>query len=171
MKKPNLALRNFLLAQAQINAPTLSSQIASLNTQTTFAPLQPLSDTDIPSFLRHAHEQSLVSAIEEGRRDTENEFYRVLEERVRRDWESRKKKIFEELGAASSATTSNEREGGDNAFGRSRLGAVGLGSSTRGKAIGSTVSVSCIRWYIPVAHYGNYSFLRCLNRHYPCITK
>jgi nuclear pore complex protein Nup93 len=132
---------NFLLAQAQINAPTLSSQIASLNTQTTFQPLQPLSDTDIPNFLRHAHEQSLISAIEEGRRETENEFYRVLEERVRRDWESRKKKIFEELGAATS-TNPGERDASDNAFGRSKIGALGLNASTRGKLLGSTVRSS-----------------------------
>jgi nuclear pore complex protein Nup93 len=76
----------------------LTSSIAALNTSTTFSPLQPLLDTDVAGYLRHAHEQTLISTIEEGRRETEAEFYHVLEERVRRDWEMRKKRVFEELG-------------------------------------------------------------------------
>ena len=113
---------SYLLAQAQIDTSLLGSQIAGLNTQSTFAPLQPISDTDIPGLLRHAHEQSLISAIEEGRRETEAEFYRVLDERVRRDWERRKKRIFEELGVKTdSIMTSAESDNSLNVFGRSKL--------------------------------------------------
>lgn len=90
--------RNYLLAQAHVDAPTLTNSIAALNTSTTFSPLQPLLDTDVAGYLRHAHEQTLISTIEEGRRETEAEFYQVLEERVRRDWEMRKKRVFQELG-------------------------------------------------------------------------
>jgi nuclear pore complex protein Nup93 len=43
--------------------------------------------------------------MEEGRKDTQQEFYRVLEERGRRDWEAKKKRVFEELGG---------RVGGEN---------------------------------------------------------
>jgi nuclear pore complex protein Nup93 len=95
------------LAQAHVDAPTLTNSIAALNTSTTFSPLQPLLDTDVTGYLRHAHEQTLISTIEEGRRETESEFYHVLEERVRRDWEARKKRVFEELngrGFASETT-------------------------------------------------------------------
>lgn len=91
--------RNYILAQAHVDAPALANSIAHLNTSTTFSPLQPLHDTDVAAYLRHAHEQNLISTIEEGRRETQEDFYRVLEERNRRDWESRKKRIFEELGA------------------------------------------------------------------------
>ncbi len=49
-------------------------------------------------YLRHAHEQTLISTIEEGRRETQEDFYRMLEERTRRDWEAKKKRVFEELG-------------------------------------------------------------------------
>lgn len=49
-------------------------------------------------YLRHAHEQNLISTIEEGRKETQEEFYRVLEERQQRDWEARKKRVFEQLG-------------------------------------------------------------------------
>ncbi|EJD55704.1 nucleoporin-interacting protein NIC96 [Auricularia subglabra TFB-10046 SS5] len=89
---------NYLLAQAHVDASTLGNSIANLNTSTIFQPLQPLSDTDVTGFLKHAHEQTILSSIEEGRRDTQAEFYRVLEERVRRDWEGRKKRILDEFG-------------------------------------------------------------------------
>jgi nuclear pore complex protein Nup93 len=97
---------NYLLAQAHIDAPSLANSIAALNTSTTFSPLQPLLDTDVAGHLRHAHEQTLISTIEEGRRETEAEFYQVLEERVRRDWETRKKRIFDELGGRGFAVES-----------------------------------------------------------------
>jgi hypothetical protein len=95
---------NYLLAQAHVDAPSLTNSIAALNASTTFSPLQPLLDTDVAGYLRHAHEQTLISTIEEGRRETETEFYHVLEERVRRDWETRKKRIFEELSGRGFAT-------------------------------------------------------------------
>lgn len=96
---------NYLLAQAHVDAPALASSIANLNPSTTFSPLQPLQDTDVAGYLRHAHEQNLISTIEEGRRETQEEFYRALEEHGRRDWEAKKKRVFEELGG---------RVGGDN---------------------------------------------------------
>ncbi|TFK38656.1 nucleoporin-interacting protein NIC96 [Crucibulum laeve] len=89
---------NYLLAQARVDASALSNSIAHLNTSTTFSPLQPLQDTDVGGYLRHAHEQNLISTIEEGRKETQEEFYRVLEDRTRRDWEAKKKRVFEELG-------------------------------------------------------------------------
>jgi nuclear pore complex protein Nup93 len=60
--------------------------------------LQPLQDTDVAGYLRIAHEQNLISTIEEARRETQEEFYRVLEERSQKDWEAKKKRVFEELG-------------------------------------------------------------------------
>ncbi|EPQ61191.1 NIC-domain-containing protein [Gloeophyllum trabeum ATCC 11539] len=89
---------NYLLAQAHVDAPALASSIAHLNTANTFSPLQALQDTDVLGYLRHAHEQNIISTIEEGRRQTQEEFYRVLEERAKRDWEAKKKRVFEELG-------------------------------------------------------------------------
>ncbi|GBE78687.1 nucleoporin-interacting protein NIC96 [Sparassis latifolia] len=97
---------NYLLAQAHVDAPALASSIAHLNTSTTFSPLQALQDTDVAGYLRHAHEQNLISTIEEGRKETQEEFYRVLEDRGRRDWDARKKRVFEQLGG---------RVGGDSA--------------------------------------------------------
>ena len=76
----------------------MANSIAHLNTSTTFTPLQTLQDTDVAGYLRHAHEQNLISTIEEGRKETQEEFYRSLEERSSRDWEAKKRRVFEELG-------------------------------------------------------------------------
>jgi nuclear pore complex protein Nup93 len=94
--------RNYLLAQARVDASALSNSIAHLNTSSTFSPLQPLQDTDVVGFLRHAHEQNLISTIEEGRKETQEQFYRMLEERSRKDWEAKKKRVFEELSGRTS---------------------------------------------------------------------
>ena len=93
-----LKRRNYLLAQAHVDAPALANSIAHLNTAATFTPLQALQDTDVAGYLRHAHEQNLISTIEEARKETQEDFYRVLEDRGRKAWEARKKRIFEELG-------------------------------------------------------------------------
>lgn len=90
--------RNYLLAQAHVDAPALSNSIAHLNTSSTFSPLQPLQDTDVGGYLRIVHEQNLISTIEEARRETQEDFYRVHEERSHKDWEAKKKRLFEELG-------------------------------------------------------------------------
>ncbi|KAM5530437.1 hypothetical protein V8D89_015912 [Ganoderma adspersum] len=114
---------NYLLAQAHVDASALANSIAHLNTQSTFSPLQALQDTDVAGYLRHAHEQNLISTIEEGRRETQEEFYRVLEDRGRRDWEARKKRVFEQLGA---------RVGGEN------RAVAELKKSAHGKSLLST---------------------------------
>ncbi|KIY66378.1 nucleoporin-interacting protein NIC96 [Cylindrobasidium torrendii FP15055 ss-10] len=92
---------NYMLAQARVDAPSLTDSIAHLNTASTFSPFQPIQDTDVSGFLQHAHEQSLISTIEETRRETQEEFYRMLEDRTQREWELKKKRVFEELGGRS----------------------------------------------------------------------
>lgn len=105
--------RNYLLARANVDAPALASSIAGLNTSNTFQPLNPIHDTDVAGFLRHTHEQTLVSAIEESRRQAELDFYENINNRIMKDWEARKRKIFEELGVPKGPTSvgSANREG------------------------------------------------------------
>ena len=110
--------------------PALANSIAHLNTSATFLPLQPLQDTDISGYLRHAHEQNVISTIEEARRETQEEFYRVLEDRGRREWDARKKRVFEELGG---------RLGGDSAL-------VLTGKPLQSRSA-LTVRVACIVYY------------------------
>ena len=127
-------LSNYLLAKANVDVPALATSIAALNTTNTFLPLNPLHDTDVSGFLRHAHEQTLISSIEEGRRETEIEFYRNLDSRVRKDWEARKKRIFEELGVGKGVA---EGEGGDRE-GRARFAGQHAGMRSQ-KAFGTSV--------------------------------
>ncbi|GAA5823921.1 hypothetical protein JCM11251_003347 [Rhodosporidiobolus azoricus] len=89
----------YLLASGGVNADLLSTNINNVgNLAGTFEPLVPLSDTDVEGYLRHTHEQAIISAIEENRRQTTQDFYHGLDTRMRRDWERQKEKLFEELG-------------------------------------------------------------------------
>ncbi|KAG8721577.1 hypothetical protein FRC08_012020 [Ceratobasidium sp. 394] len=117
----------YLLAGGNVDANAYADLVANLNTAATFAPLTQLHDADVSGYLRHSHEQTLIACIEEGRRETEQEFYRVLDERVRRDWETRKKKIFDELGKFNA---------GESARGGSNLRASALGRTVRGSTTG-----------------------------------
>ncbi|KAF9007943.1 nucleoporin-interacting protein NIC96 [Cyathus striatus] len=116
---------NYLLAQARVDAPALSNTIAHLNTSTTFSPLQPLQDTDVAGYLRHAHEQNLISTIEEGRKNTQDDFYRVLEDRMQRDWEAKKSRVFEQLGGRVGADYKVVAELKKSTLGKSTL-SVGI---------------------------------------------
>ncbi|GAA6006571.1 linker nucleoporin NIC96 [Rhodotorula paludigena] len=105
----------YLLASGGVNADQLSSNINSVNLAGTFEPLVPLSDTDVEGYIRHTHEQAIISAIEEGRRATTADFYRSLDQKMRRDWERQKDKMFEELGRhqpLAGPSTETPRRGG-----------------------------------------------------------
>ncbi|PCH33116.1 nucleoporin-interacting protein NIC96 [Wolfiporia cocos MD-104 SS10] len=114
---------NYLLAQAHVDAPALADSIAHLNTSTTFTPLQALQDTDVAGYIRHAHEQNLITTIEEGRKETQEDFYRVLDERQQRDWEARKKRVFEQLGGRVSGDNKALVDAKKSLHGKSILGA------------------------------------------------
>lgn len=113
----NLLCRNYLLAQAHVDAPALGSSIAHLNAGATFTPLQAIQDTDVKGFLRHAHEQNIIATIEIARQSTQKDFYAFMERKQRDNWEECKKRVFEKLG---------DRVGGENKavseFKQSKLG-------------------------------------------------
>lgn len=79
----------------------MGSSIANLNPATTFTPLQPLQDTDVDGFIRHAHEQNLIATIEARRKKTQEDFYRFLEQKQSQEWEERKKRIYDAVGEKS----------------------------------------------------------------------
>lgn len=110
-----------MLAQAHVDAPALGASIAHLNALSTFTPLQALQDTDVDGYLRQAHEQNLISTIEEARKETQAAFYNLLEERGKRDWEAKKKRVFEELGGrvVGSARPSSEMK--KSVYGKANL--------------------------------------------------
>ncbi|CCO26734.1 putative protein At2g41620 [Rhizoctonia solani AG-1 IB] len=146
----------YLLAGGNVDANAHADLVANLNTAATFAPLTQLHDADVSGYLRHSHEQTLIACIEEGRRETEQEFYRVLDERVRKDWETRKKKIFDELGKVSIA---------DNtvAGGASNLRASAMGRTVRGSGTNAVSQpTTSLPMYNKMAAYGE--VIRGLNQ-------
>ncbi|KAJ3743173.1 hypothetical protein DFH05DRAFT_1544294 [Lentinula detonsa] len=86
-------MANDLLAQASVDSSALSQSIAHLNASTTFSSssLQPLPDTG-----------NLISTIEHGRKETQESFYCLLEDRTARDWEKKKAEIIRETGLCTS---------------------------------------------------------------------
>lgn len=89
---------HYFLANGGIDASGLADTINQANIAHAFEPLQPIFDTDVDSYLRHSHEQIILSAIEEGRRGTMADFHRNLAKAQTRDWEAQKLRILEELG-------------------------------------------------------------------------
>ena len=87
-----------MLASAGIDAAQLSGAIQQTNVAGTFEPLQPVYDTDIEGYLRHEHEQVILSMIEDGRRQTLDAFQQGLSTTLHRDWQAQKQQILEELG-------------------------------------------------------------------------
>lgn len=96
--QPNDARAHYFLANGGIDAAQLADTIQSANIAGTFEPLQPMYDTDVESYLTHEHQQVVISAIEQGRSETLQDFQRNLDRTMHRDWQRQKRKIFEELG-------------------------------------------------------------------------
>ncbi|TIA94364.1 hypothetical protein E3P81_00121 [Wallemia ichthyophaga] len=94
---------HYLLASGGLNASDLSDKIFTINNNlnNTFEPLQPLLDSDLDGYLRHQYEQTIISTIEEGRRDTVNQFQSNLSENLQSSWNKRLSLLFEELGQHS----------------------------------------------------------------------
>lgn len=134
----NDAKAHYFLANGGIDASGLADTINQTDIANAFEPLQPIYDTDVDvswkfyrflgnsntytsnflqSYLRHTHEQVILSAIEEGRRETLRDFHRNLAKAQTRDWEFQKLRILEELGQHQSTERGQETR---------------LGNSTRG---------------------------------------
>jgi nuclear pore complex protein Nup93 len=142
-----------LLARANVDAPAVAHSIAGLNTTNTFQPLNPLHDTDVAGFLRHTHEQTLISVIEESRRQAELDFYENINHRMMKDWEARKRKIFEELGVPKGVSSAD----GANREGEARL--AGQKAAMRSKsAFEASVGHSNGRLLEP---HANGNFIAC----------
>ncbi|KAA1064636.1 hypothetical protein PGT21_010162 [Puccinia graminis f. sp. tritici] len=101
---------HYLLAGAGVNAEELGKTIDGVDLRGTFEPLQPLQDTDVEGYLKHEHEQSIIASIEEGRRQTVQDFYQILDRSMRQNWEEQKELLFEELARHQPQSSS---EGGN----------------------------------------------------------
>ncbi|WFD29131.1 nuclear pore complex subunit [Malassezia sp. CBS 17886] len=92
------ARAHYLLASGGIDAARLTSAIQQTDIANTFEPLQPVYDTDIDGYVRHEHEQVILSLIEESRRQTLDDFDQTLRANLHRDWQEQKRHLLEEIG-------------------------------------------------------------------------
>ncbi|KAH9822442.1 Nup93/Nic96-domain-containing protein [Melampsora americana] len=107
---------NYLLAGAGVNADELGRTIDAVDLRGTFEPLQPLQDTDVEGYLKHEHEQSIIASIEEGRRQTVQDFYQLLNKSLRQNWEQQKELLFEELGRHQPSSNQTDMFFGSNSI-------------------------------------------------------
>ncbi|KAF9950637.1 hypothetical protein BGZ65_006474, partial [Modicella reniformis] len=107
---------HFFLARGGIDANAINTTLNTINLRSTFEPFQPIHDTDTEAFLRHQHEQIIISTIDESRRETVMDFDSNFETSLNYDWERTKKRIFEELGHSQGghATGSADRDMGQS---------------------------------------------------------
>ncbi|GAA6041370.1 hypothetical protein JCM8097_007689 [Rhodosporidiobolus ruineniae] len=139
----------YLLASGGVNADQLATTINSVNVASTFEPLVPLSDTDVEGYLRHTHEQAIISAIEENRRATTSDFYRNLDVRMRRDWEKQKERLFEELGRhqpAPGGAAETPRRGGKGRDGFEGSPSIPLSSAAPAKGSSLQMHAKMMRY-------------------------
>ncbi|KAH8913329.1 NIC-domain-containing protein, partial [Atractiella rhizophila] len=93
----NASFSAFLLAGVGVNVDELMRDVTDVNLVNTFEPLKPIHDTDIEGYLQHEHEQHIISAIEEGRRQTAQDFYKQMNNSVHASWAKQRARIFEDL--------------------------------------------------------------------------
>ncbi|CAO1637939.1 unnamed protein product [Parajaminaea phylloscopi] len=92
------AKAHYFLASAGIDAFTLAQSVNQANIASAFEPLEPVQDTDVQGYLQHEQQQTILSAIDEGRRETLEDFNKSLCRSMHSRWSKQKKRIFEELG-------------------------------------------------------------------------
>jgi nuclear pore complex protein Nup93 len=125
---------HYLLAHGNIDFPLVSRTLNNLDPAAAFAPLQPLHDTDIDGQLRHSHEPTIITAIEEGRRATVDNFYRTLDLDMRREWEKQKELVFEELGRHAPVASSSSGTSANGSLTRSLTRDTGFGDASMSSA-------------------------------------
>ncbi|KAG0324431.1 hypothetical protein BGZ99_001813 [Dissophora globulifera] len=136
---PTDSRAHFLLATSGIDTKSTHNALNTINLRSTYEPFQPIHDTDTKAFLRHQHEQIIVSTIDESRRETVVDFDSNFETSLNYDWERTKKRIFEELGHSqgqSAGSNKSLRQSESGFRGQASLGlsqssgfAPGLGQS------------------------------------------
>lgn len=88
------------MATQGVNLPGVSSQISNLtsHTATQWEPSVPLADTDVDGYLRERKEMTIIAAIEETRRKTQQDARKAMRKKMSENWKKTKAKLFDEMG-------------------------------------------------------------------------
>eukprot|EP00029_Vermamoeba_vermiformis_P006383 TRINITY_DN2483_c0_g1_i2.p1 TRINITY_DN2483_c0_g1~~TRINITY_DN2483_c0_g1_i2.p1 ORF type:complete len:833 (-),score=260.37 TRINITY_DN2483_c0_g1_i2:26-2524(-) len=86
-----------LLARQGFDTEKLTQNLSSIDLKTTFEPLESISETDLESYLKHEHELIVLSAIEEAKKETIEQYNSNFISRMEDEWEEKKREIIEML--------------------------------------------------------------------------
>lgn len=81
---------DYLLAQKGFDAEKYRRNLQTLDLKSTFEPLEPLSETDIETYLRHQHSMLTLTTIEEAKKSTSNKFYKTYDTYMDANWRKAK---------------------------------------------------------------------------------
>lgn len=120
--------------------------------------MEPLQDTDVQGYLQHEQQQIILGAIDEGRRETLEDFNKNLARNMHSRWSHQKKRIFEELGQHQAAPAYGGNAVASTSSGRQIAGRGGqLGSSATDPPLSSLSMHTKLMSYDAV--------IRSLNQH------
>lgn len=88
---------DLLLAQKGFDVEKYRRGIYAIDLRSAFEPLEPLGETDIDAFLKHQHSMIMLTAVEEAKKSTSNEFYSKYDSCINADWEAAKKDLRQVL--------------------------------------------------------------------------
>jgi nuclear pore complex protein Nup93 len=92
--EPNKAQKgDLLLASRNFDTEQYRRTLNTLDLKTAFEPLEPLGETDIEAYLKHQHHMIMLTAIEEAKKSTSNQFYKSYEAYLDNDWRVAKKEL------------------------------------------------------------------------------
>lgn len=89
--------RHILLGHKGIDLPKISQKLETLSSRKTFEPLDPISTTDIQSFLRNEKENAILSVIEEVHKNSYQAAQNQKWEHTMNDWKLEKVKLMNAL--------------------------------------------------------------------------
>lgn len=117
-----------LLASHGFDAEKHARQLSAIDLKTTFEPLEPIGDTDVQQFLQHEHEMLIITAIEEAKKATQEQFDEAFLRSMQSEWDADKREILQAIAQ------------------RRVLGDLSLPSTT---ATASFVEVRAAHWFGP----------------------
>jgi nuclear pore complex protein Nup93 len=75
-----------LLANKGFDATRIARALQSIDLKSTFEPLDAIDDTDLDAYLQHQHDLLILTAIEEAKRLTSDEFHTSFMQQMEEDW-------------------------------------------------------------------------------------
>jgi len=86
---------HYLLAGKGFDADRLSRNLNSINIKAAFEPAEPLTETDLDAYLKHEYDLTILTSIEEAKKETTSRFEEKYVSTMEQDWEEAKKILLD----------------------------------------------------------------------------